>query len=231
MSKWAAKSVVKEYGICSNKVHIIPGGANLNENDLPTTDYTCSISNLPLQPLRLGFVGKDWKRKGLPYLLKIVDILLQRNLMVEVVVIGPKKENLPDHSAIKSAGFIDKSTELSKYVELVKSFHFGCLFSNAEAFGISNLECLRLGVPIIANRVGGIPATLPQGLGHLFDLGTSPEEISDLLTSYISCSNKYVTLRKKVEARAEEFSWKTTINKFNQLWQGSKQFSYDYIQQ
>ena len=48
---------------------------------------------------------------------------------------------------------------------MIRSWHFGCLFSSAEAYGISNLECLRLGVPVLARRVGGIPDTVPEGLG------------------------------------------------------------------
>ena len=51
-----------------------------------------------------------------------------------------------------------------RFVQLVRSFHFGCLFSSAEAYGIANLECLRLGVPVLASRVGGIPDTVRDGL-------------------------------------------------------------------
>ena len=67
MSPWAAQSVVEDYGISPKKVHVIPGGANLDEAKLP--DQLLSLDVLPpLKPLRLGFVGKDWQRKGLPWL-------------------------------------------------------------------------------------------------------------------------------------------------------------------
>ena len=60
-------------------------------------------------------------------------------------------------------------------MQLVRSFHFGCLFSSAEAYGIANLECLRLGVPVLASRVGGIPDTVRDGLAYLFEPGCPPQ--------------------------------------------------------
>ncbi|MBD2459663.1 glycosyltransferase family 4 protein [Oscillatoria sp. FACHB-1407] len=229
MSPWAAQSVVEDYGVSGKKVHVIPGGANLNEAALPPIDKPFATFP-PLQPLRLGFVGKDWQRKGLLYVLQIADGLIHRGLTVEVIVVGPPKKDLPAHPAIRAVGFINKSTNLDGYVQLVRSFHFGCLFSQAEAFGISNLECLRLGVPAIAHRVGGIPATLPEGLGHLFAPETSPETVADLLEFYIRDPASYAELRQRIAARAGDFSWSMTVRKFIQLWQGSDEFSYDHLQ-
>ncbi|MFQ4137702.1 glycosyltransferase family 4 protein [Nodosilinea sp. PGN35] len=225
MSSWAAQSVVQDYGICSTKVHIIPGGANLDEEALAPFPPVDPLSTL--QPLRLGFVGKDWKRKGLPYLLQIADVLLRKEMQVEVIVVGPSTKKLPSHPAIRGVGFVNKSTHLADYVRLVQSFHFGCLFSAAEAFGISNLECLRLGVPAIAHRVGGIPATLPEGLGHLFTPGTPPQAVADVLATYIQHPDRYAELRQRVAVRTSEFSWNYTVQKFIQLWQGTDAFSYD----
>jgi glycosyltransferase involved in cell wall biosynthesis len=230
MSSWAARSVVKDYGIAPNKVHIVPGGANLDEAKLPS-QLSSSNTFLPLHPLRLGFIGKDWQRKGLPYLLQIADELAQQDLDVEVVVIGPPPYDLPSHPAIRSLGFINKHTHLAEFVQLVRTFHFGCLFSTAEAFGISNLECLRLGIPVIASRVGGISATLPEGLGHLFTLGTPPQEVAGTLITYIHDPAKYAALRRRVASRAEEFTWKTTVQNLIQLWQGSNDFSYAKLKQ
>ena len=77
----------------------------------------------------------------------------------------------------------------------MRSFHFGCLFSSAEAYGIANLECLRLGVPVLASRVGGIPDTLRDGLGYLFEPGCPPHEIADLLQSFVRDPAAYHALR------------------------------------
>ena len=78
---------------------------------------------------------------------------------LEIRVVGPEEKKLPQHSSIKYVGFINKSLDLDNFIEEVKSWHFGTLFSKAEAFGISNRECLLLGVPVICHDVGGISST------------------------------------------------------------------------
>ena len=227
MSREAAKSIIEDYNISARKVHVIPGGANLDEDHL--AKVTKSVESKPdaLNPLRLGFIGKDWQRKGLPFLLAIAEVLDSRNIQVEVIAIGPQSHELPNHRLLKSMGFVDKFQDMDKFIKLVRSFHFGSLFSSAEAFGISNLECLRLGVPVIANRIGGIPDTLPEGLGFLFDPNSPPELVADLLESFVDNPSSYQELRQQVIARAEEFSWQNTVRKFIEVWQGSEEFLYD----
>lgn len=228
MGRSAAKSVVEDYSILPSKVHIIPGGANLDENSLTTPEQP--LNSIPfLTPLRLGFVGKDWRRKGLPYLLQVAEALDERGIVVEIVVVGPSTKELPAHRLIRSLGFIDKSKDTQQFIKLVRSFHFGCLFSAAEAFGISNRECLRLGVPVLATRVGGIPDTIPQGLGFLFDLDSPPAAVADLLESFVKNPLTYYNLRQRVAVRAEEFSWHKTVSNFIKLWQGSQEFLYENI--
>jgi len=218
MSHWAAHSVIKDYQVSPDKVHVIPAGANLDESSLPTSQEMEKKGLPSLSPLKLGFIGKDWRRKGLPFLLEVADALHQRDIDVKVLVIGPKAKDLPYHPLMVPLGFINKHTHLAEFVEAIQEFHFGCLFSTAEAFGISNRECLRLGIPVLGSRAGGIPDTVPEGLGFLFDLGTPPSAIADFLESFITDQEKYCKLRERVIERSEEFTWINTINNFMKIW-------------
>ena len=229
MSHSAAQSVVTNYSISSSKVHVIPGGTNFKENTLPTAEQLLADPIPSLDPLRLGFIGKDWRRKGLSYALQIAETLHSREIAVEVMAIGPSIQELSPHPLIKPLGFIDKAQELPRFIQLVRSFHFGCLFSSAEAFGISNLECLRLGIPVLASNVGGIPDTVPEGLGFLIEPESPPQEVADLLERFVQKPSTYSKLRRQVAARAGEFTWQQTVKKFQRVWQGSKDFCYDAI--
>lgn len=218
MSHWAANSVIEDYQVSPSKVHVIPAGANLEESSLPQPHELQNQEIPSLNPLKLGFIGKNWQRKGLPFLLKIADILNQRGIAVEVLVIGPKSEDLPAHPLMKSLGFINKHTHLTEFVQAIQQFHFGCLFSTAEAFGISNRECLRLGIPIIASQAGGIPDTVPEELGFLFELGTPASAIADFLESFVRDQKKYCNLRKKVIQGSQTVTWEKTIDHFLKIW-------------
>ena len=225
MSCAAAKSVVEDYSIASSKVYVIPGGANLDEDSLLTISNQFDQPD-SLNPLRLGFIGKDWKRKGLPYLIEVAEVLDQRKIDVEIVVIGPSHQEIPTHQLIQPIGFVDKSKEIEKFVEIVRSFHFGCLFSSAEAFGISNRECLRLGVPVLATDIGGIPDTVPEGNGFLFKPNTSPKIVADLLESFVNNPSYYYELRDKIQTRIHEFSWYYSIQSFINTWQNREENLY-----
>lgn len=105
-------------------------------------------------------------------MLEIADSLHARNIEVEVAAAGFTAANGPPHHLLWPIGYINKHEEPKRFLDFIRSCHFTCLFSSAEAFGISNRESLRLGVPVLARNVGGIPDTVPEGCGHLFDSGT-----------------------------------------------------------
>jgi glycosyltransferase involved in cell wall biosynthesis len=216
MSRWAARSVVDDYGVPASRVLVIPPGANLDEDALAPPAHPAAAA--PLVPLRLGFVGKDWRRKGLPFLLQVADALARRRLPVRVIALGPPAADLPAHPLLESAGFVDKRQDAARFVRLVCSFHFGCLFSSAEAFGIASLECLRLGVPVLASRVGGIPEIARDGLAHLFAPGYPADQVADLLESFVRDPLAYHELRARVRRAAPGFSWRRTVENFIALW-------------
>ena len=220
MSAWAANSVLDDYGVPASKVHVILPGANLRDSNVASP-----AEPPPLDPLRLGFIGKDWRRKGLPFLLRVAEELARRRIGVRVVALGPAAEDLPSHPLLEPAGFVDKEHDAPRFVRLVRSFHFGCLFSSAEAYGIANLECLRLGVPVLASRVGGIPDTVRDGLAYLFASGCPPHEVADLLQSFVRDPLAYQDLRERVARSSAEFSWRRTIRDFVALWQGAERLA------
>ena len=87
---------------------------------------------------------------------------------------------------------------------------------------------MRLGVPVLATDVGGIPDTVPEGNGFLFQPDTSPKIVADLLESFVNNPTSYYQLRQQVEARAEEFSWQHTVHKFIKIWQGEQSYALCY---
>jgi hypothetical protein len=129
MSRWCADDVKAFYGVSPERVRVILPGANIEEASVPAP--TAWDGNL--SPLRLGFIGIDWERKGGPVLLDVATRLQSMGHSVEVIVIGHDASKLPPHPALRAMGFIDKSRDLPRFVEVVRSFHFGCLLSNAEA--------------------------------------------------------------------------------------------------
>ena len=219
MCQWAADSVINDYGINPTKVHVVPGGANLDEAQLvqlPPTPTPPPPS--AEQPLRLGFLGKEWQRKGGPFLLQLADALIERGIPALIRAIGPNPAELPAHPALQPLGFINKQGDTARFVAELRSWHFGTLFSEAEAFGISNRECLRLGVPVLAHAVGGIASTLPDGgCGELFTPHPSAAEVAVWIAARLSPYGGYLQWRAELAPRWREFTWDSAVENLGKI--------------
>ena len=211
-SQWAADSISNDYKIDSNKIFVVPGGANIDESILGKLNSIQPLEPTIKNPLRLGFIGIDWERKGGPFLIKLAKELLLLNIPVEIRVIGPDPNYLPKLPFIKPLGFIDKKKDVIGFCNELMSWHFGTLFSEAEAFGISNRECLFLGVPVICHDVGGISSTvLNDSCGNLFKAYPKANSVADWIKLKIYPYTNYLELRSSLSKMRLEFSWKKSI--------------------
>lgn len=227
MSAWAAKSVVEHYRITATKVHIVPAGANI---DPDSPRIKSKLRTKISSPLKLGFLGKDWQRKNLPFLLDVADNLQVRGIKVEVNAAGFDPALGPKHPLLRAIGYIDKNSEPERFIAFIRSCHFTCLFSSAEAFGISNRESLHLGIPVLARNVGGISDSIPKGCGHLFPSGANAESVADIIEAYVHEPERYLSLRAHVEKQSHTFTWDAAVSKLTAIWAGSVEYSYANVQ-
>ena len=218
-SSWAAKSLIEDYEINKNKIHIVPGGANLDLKKI----HNKSLFYLPKKPSKvnpviLGFLGADWDRKGGSFLTSLVDIFSKNNIPLEIRIVGPKKNNIPSDSSFKYIGYLDKTNNLDSFVRELRSWHYGTLFSKAEAFGISNRECLFLGVPVICHDVGGISSSVPKSdFGKIFNANPNPKIVYQWIMDSFNPYEKYIDLRKKLLENQNEFTWDLTVKNLKQI--------------
>ena len=219
MSEWAAESVRRDYGISSAQVHVVPGGANLDEKAVAALPPALLPPAPSAQsPLRLGFLGKEWNRKGGPFVLALAEALTQQGLPAVVRAIGPHPAELPKSSRLHPLGFINKRTAMEAFARELRSWHFGTLFSSTEAFGISNRECLRLGVPVLARAIGGIPSTFSgEDCGQLFAQGAAVEEVAAWIRAQLCPYDRYVAMRLRLAARPLDFSWDASVQQLCEI--------------
>ena len=132
--------------------------------------------------------------------LGVADALQHRGIPTVIRAIGLNPALLP--ASALALGFINKQSDTDRFVAELRSWHFGTLFSDAEAFGISNRECLRLGVPVLAQAVGGIASTIPDGgCGQLFAFRPTANEVADWIVARISVYEDYLAWREALAHR------------------------------
>lgn len=215
-SSWVIPTLADYYQVDRTKiVHILPGANIL----LPPDWKAPIIQGIPGidRDLVLGFVGKDWKRKGLPFLMDVQAALAKRGYRVKIKFIGSKPPDLAADNAIDCTGFINKQSGMDKFVQAISSCDIGCLFSASEALGISTLEFLRTGVPVAGFYHQGLKDTLMDGASLRFDPDATPDEAADVFENYLQDETLRKAMRKKALHYSNEVTWEACVNRFRKL--------------
>jgi glycosyltransferase involved in cell wall biosynthesis len=227
MANATAESFVNDYRVDPAKVFVVRPGANLDE---PAVRAYLAGRGAPWRrsgrpftpenPARLGFIGREYVRKGLPRLVEAAEILHGRGRPVRVAVIGHCPEHLRQHPQVEWVGFIQKGREMERFLTAVDGFALGCLPSYAEPLGISTLECLRLGVPVMGADVGGIPDCVPPEAGFLVPRLASGGEIADAIDRHLFDPVRYQAMVNGAEAIADQVTWDITVERLRAIWAG-----------
>lgn len=216
MGSWIHETLKDLYGVPASKIHQILPGANLiiqNQFQPEMRPPAPGIS----RDLVLGFIGKDWKRKGLPLLLDVRDELASRGYRVMVKAIGNCPDELLSRKGLTYTGFINKQTSTSEFIEIISSCDIGCLFSESEALGISILEFLRVGVPVAGFSHQGLKETLLPGASLKFDIMATVPMIADSFEKFILDSQLQSDLKNGAIQYSGKVTWAECINSFKRV--------------
>jgi glycosyltransferase involved in cell wall biosynthesis len=158
-SSWAAGSIVTDYAIDSEKVHIVGFGRNLEPRPVPR-DWT--------QP-RFLFVGYDWERKNGSMLVQAFVRLRERMPAARLDVVG-------GHPRIGVEGVIEHGrldhydARQRAYVQsLFESATCFVMPSRFEPFGMAYIEAAAAGVASIGTTLGGSRDLIGGDAGLLVD--------------------------------------------------------------
>lgn len=154
-------------GVPANGVTVIYNGVSLEEI-APSAEpgsVRREMGFLPETPL-VGIVARLHEVKGHSYFLEAArNILLQRpEIRFLVVGAGPSRpalEKLAGEFGIKEqvvfTGFVDNVYSLMADLDLL------VISSLWEGFGLTAIEAMALGVPVVATEVGGLPEVVLHG--------------------------------------------------------------------
>lgn len=216
MARWTAREAIQNCGVPADKVTTILPGANL---DLPA-DY--SFDPAPgspgsERPLVLGFVGKDWKRKGLPFLLDVRAGLERMGLRAVVRCAGFCPPELQRRPGLEYTGFIDKARDPARFLAFLAGCDLGCLFSVHEPLGISTLEFLRAGVPVAGFVIEGVADTVPPDAGFRFGPDDTAEHVAEVLYTTYRDDARVAHLRLAAHVWSPLVSWERCVREWEEL--------------
>jgi glycosyltransferase involved in cell wall biosynthesis len=168
-SRWAANSVVSDYGIDAEKVHVVGFGRNLDPPPVPK-DWT--------RP-RFLFSGLDWERKNGPMLVRAFARLRQEIPSARLDLVGEVPRL--DLDGVTVHGRLDRKDPSSRRLmeQLFQQATCFVMPSRYEPFGMVYVEAAAAGTPSIGTSVGGAEDAIGDG-GLLVD-PTDPTALLDAM--------------------------------------------------
>jgi glycosyltransferase involved in cell wall biosynthesis len=139
-------------------------------------------------PQHLLFIKNDFRIGGLPVIFKALgQLTFNKELTFVVAGISANDKPIVEQLA-KEAGYFGKlRIEGLVNRDRVKALHneaqLFITMSHREALGVSCLEALACGTPVIATRVGGLPEVLDDGNAGFLVEANSDLELKNLLES------------------------------------------------
>ena len=208
MSRWLRDYLVDRKQVSPDRISVVLPGANL---ELPAGWRPAAFSRPESGPrFTFGLVGNDWERKGLRYLIKVVQELARRGVASQVRVIGRCPRDI-DPATTEVVGPIDKRSALPEFIRAVAGCDLGCMFSDKEAFGISVLEFLRLGIPVAGFASEGPADSIPPDAGFRFDLGETPGAVAEALGAYFRSPERQRQKRLAAAAWSGSVTWERAL--------------------
>jgi mannosylfructose-phosphate synthase len=220
----------KYYGFHSENIEVIPPGVNIHLYNPTETDADRKLE----VPERYIFcISRIDANKGHDYLLYAYDIVRRRFKDVHLVIGGgsptPKtvelevKENM---RKIIAAHSLEDKVHIIGYVpdELMAPYYrraeLFVLPSKFEPFGMTALEAMACGTPVIASNLGGIKENFTSGKDGVLVDPSNKQELSQAICTLLE--------NKELAEKIGNAGHQTVINKFS--WEAIAKRTLDFYE-
>jgi N-acetyl-alpha-D-glucosaminyl L-malate synthase BshA len=159
--------------------------------------------------------------KRVPDVIHIFDEVLKK-LPARLVIIGDGPERSQCELLSRELGIHEHVKFLGKQTDVVHILSLADLFlmpSQSESFGLSALEAMACGVPVISSSVGGLPELQVHGqTGYIAEIGDI-ERMAKYAIDLLSNPSKHQIFAKAARERALEFDASKIVAQYEQYYQ------------
>lgn len=215
-SEWAARSAIDYYHADSEKVHVIPFGANMET--VPAKELV--LARKKSADCRLLFMGVSWERKGGAIAFETLVELEKLGVKAELIVCGCTPPAGFSHERMKVIPFLDKNDERQRE-ELNKLFvmaDFLLLPTRNDCTPIVFCEANAFGLPVITTDTGGVSGVVQDGEnGFMLSHDARGAEYAALIARVYNDDEHYARLvqssRAAFDNRLNWDAWGTSVKK------------------
>jgi glycogen(starch) synthase len=214
VSEYTRRIVIKNYDICPDKVITIHNGIEKTANN-----YIHKVQKTTDEKI-VTFLGRLTHQKGPEYFVEAAFRVLQKHNDVRFVIAGSGdlKEkivkmvnDLNIGKKVSFTGFL-KNDEVRK---LLSQSDLYVMPSVSEPFGISPLEALQSGVPIIISKQSGVSEVIQNAIKvDYWDINS----LSDAINGVLNYKTLSLLLSSKGNLEVKKLGWEKTGRQINDLY-------------
>ena len=212
------RDIMKAYGLCGNKIHVIQYGVDHERFQPGTTLDSEWARSLGIRDGYLLHVGLFVHRKNIPFLLRVIAHLRDNgHSKIQLVLAGVELTTVAGAAEIHKT---IRDLELQENVVVtghVPDRHMPGLYAQAkllvmpslyEGFGFPILESMASGTPVVASNTSSLPEV--AGDAAILVSPTDEDAWAEAIESVLASPKIAAELRKKGFLRVRQFNWERT---------------------
>lgn len=223
-SEWVREQILKEKNEVDDKIYAIYEGVDQKLTKSAATLENKTRTRLGINDPYIVFTGSAYPHKNVRRLIEATKIASTNlNQPIKLVLISSRSvflDQLIQYVKINQyekyvvfAGFLQDAQLAAMYSQAKALVHP----SLSEGFGLTGLEAMSLGVPVIASNAGSLPEV--YGQASIYFDPTKVLDIADKIVQVLSDPSLQKKLMKKGYAQAAKFSWNDTAKQTLELYQ------------
>lgn len=174
--------MVHNAGVAQSRIRVIHNGLDLTRFPRPHFPETADDLVSPWHTPVIGTLGHLSQRKGQRVFLQAVKVLVERGLDAEFVVLGDG----PDRHALRNMAEKLHVTNRVTFTPQTVSGQLNQLDllvepSLQEGLGVSVMQAMAMGVPVVATGVGGLYDLIEDGQTGVMVPPNDPEKLADAI--------------------------------------------------
>jgi glycosyltransferase involved in cell wall biosynthesis len=158
-SEWARNGFVKD-GVEMSKIHVIPPPISVR----PSYNYRpCRGKE---DPINILFIGRDYERKGGEIAFKVFDNLKNTFDNLRLIYVGEIRDTAVLRNIRQERNKIihyDHVTSQFLHQNIFPAADIFLLPTNADAYGMSIVEAMSKGIPVVSSDISAIPEIVEDG--------------------------------------------------------------------
>jgi len=221
ISNMVKEQIVHRYHLSPEKIEVIYPGVDPDQFNPGFKEKKIPLKKqlgIPEDALTLLFIGNEFERKGLQYLIEAFG-LLPSELSITLLVAGKDKHEARYRHLARMEGcsqrihFLGYQKDVSRLFTVADLFVFPSLF---DAFAIVLLESLCSGTPVITGLQVGAGELVDHGINGFVVHDYRPETLADaILTFYYS--EKKEEMGAKAHHAAAAYRWEWHVDNLERL--------------